>query len=282
MNHMIDVTNVRKEYDGKKALDDLSFSIQTGETFGFLGPSGSGKTTTIKLLTAQEGYQAGNIHVFGAPVEKLRDPQQMKRIGVLTDNTGLYDRLTVEANLRLYCKLYDVAYQRIDEVLYEVGLTGEESKVVSKLSKGMRQRVTLARTILHKPKLLFLDEPTSALDPVSTERIHSILRRLNEEGTTIFLTTHDMYEAERICDRVAFLNKGHIQLQGPPRELRVSHSDSSITLLLKDGREQLVGKDEEGAERIGAAIASQQLASVHSNEPTLGDIFARVTGKELF
>ena len=91
-----------------------------------------------------------------------------------------------------------------------------------------------------------------------------------------------MHEAERICDRVAFLNKGHIQLQGPPRDLRVSHSDSSITLLLKDGREQLVGNDNEGAERIGAAIASQQLASVHSNEPTLGDIFARVTGKELF
>ena len=281
MSEIIEVSNVYKDFDGKRALDDLSFSIQTGETFGFLGPSGSGKTTTIKLLTAQEGYQSGSIQVFGKPAEGLKDPKQMKRIGVLTDNTGLYERLTVNANLKLFCKLYGVSYKRIGEVLDEVGLTGEESKVVSKLSKGMRQRVTLARTILHKPELLFLDEPTSALDPVSTERIHRILRTLNEEGTTVFLTTHDMYEAERICDRVAFLNKGTIQLQGPPRELRVRHSDSSITLLLKDGREQLVGNDHAGAERIQEVIAHQQLASVHSNEPTLGDIFARVTGKEL-
>ncbi|SIS49598.1 ABC transporter ATP-binding protein [Salimicrobium flavidum] len=281
MSNIIDVSNVDKEFSGERALDDLSFSIQSGETFGFLGPSGSGKTTTLMLLTAQEGYQAGDIQVFGASVEKLKDPKQMKRVGVLTDNTGLYERLTVEANLRLYCKLYDVNYQRIAEVLNEVGLSGEESKLVSKLSKGMKQRVKLARTILHKPELLFLDEPTSALDPVSTERIHSILRRLNEEGTTIFLTTHDMYEAERICDRVAFLNKGHIQLQGPPRDLRVSHSNSSITILLKDGREHLVGNDSEGAEHIKKAIANQELASVHSNEPTLGDIFALVTGKEL-
>ena len=281
MSEIIEVSNVYKDFDGKRALDDLSFSIQTGETFGFLGPSGSGKTTTIKLLTAQEGYQSGSIQVFGKPAEGLKDPKQMKRIGVLTDNTGLYERLTVNANLKLFCKLYGVSNKRIGEVLDEVGLTGEESKVVSKLSKGMRQRVTLARTILHKPELLFLDEPTSALDPVSTERIHRILRTLNEEGTTVFLTTDDMYEAERICDRVAFLNKGTIQLQGPPRELRVRHSDSSITLLLKDGREQLVGNDHAGAERIQEVIAHQQLASVHSNEPTLGDIFARVTGKEL-
>ncbi|PRO66398.1 ABC transporter ATP-binding protein [Alkalicoccus urumqiensis] len=282
MSEIIEVSNVRKDFDGKRALDDLSFSIQAGETFGFLGPSGSGKTTTIKLLTAQEGYQSGSVQVFGNAVEALKDPKQMKRIGVLTDNTGLYERLTVDANLKLYCNLYGLSYSRIAEVLHEVGLTGEESKVVSKLSKGMKQRVTLARTILHKPELLFLDEPTSALDPVSTERIHCILRTLNEEGTTVFLTTHDMYEAERICDRVAFLNKGKIQLQGPPRTLRVNHSDSSILLLLKDGREQLVGQNPEGAERIREVIASQQLASVHSNEPTLGDIFARVTGKELF
>ncbi|WP_027964660.1 ABC transporter ATP-binding protein [Halalkalibacillus halophilus] len=282
MSKIIDVANVNKEYEGKRALDNLSFSIQQGETFGFLGPSGSGKTTTIKLLTAQEHFQAGEMQVFGKPVANLKDPQQMKRIGVLTDNSGLYDRLTVKANLKLYCDLYDVDYKRIDEVLNDVGLTGEESKVVQKLSKGMRQRVTLARTILHKPELLFLDEPTSALDPVSTERIHRVLRSLNEEGTTIFLTTHDMHEAERICDRVAFLNKGSIQLDGPPKQLRVSHTDSSISISLSDGREVLVGNDHEGAARISEAITSNQLVAVHSNEPTLGEIFARVTGKELF
>ncbi|WP_143414427.1 ABC transporter ATP-binding protein [Halobacillus massiliensis] len=281
MSELIEVSNLQKEFEGKKALDALSFTIKKGETFGFLGPSGSGKTTTIKILTAQLSYSLGEVSVFGQSVKQLKNPAQMKRLGVLTDNTGLYERLTIHDNLKLYCDLYGVSYSRISEVLEEVGLSGEEKKQVSKMSKGMRQRATLARTILHKPELLFLDEPTSSLDPVSTERIHRVLRKLNEEGTTIFLTTHDMHEAERMCDRVAFLNKGRIQIQGTPKELRLSYTDSSITIVLKDGREQLLGKDSESAQRIAEAITSQQLVSIHSNEPTLGEIFARVTGKEL-
>ncbi|CDQ21253.1 ABC-2 type transport system ATP-binding protein [Halobacillus karajensis] len=281
MSELIEVDNLQKEFVGKKALDALSFTIKKGETFGFLGPSGSGKTTTIKILTAQLTYSSGKVHVFGQSAKQLKAPGQMKRIGVLTDNTGLYDRLTIYDNLKLYCDLYDLPYSRINEVLEEVGLSGEERKQVSKMSKGMKQRATLARTILHKPELLFLDEPTSSLDPVSTERIHRVLRKLNEEGTTIFLTTHDMHEAERMCDRLAFLNKGRIQIEGTPQELRLNYTDSSITIFLKNGREYLLGHDPESAQLIAEAITSGQLVSIHSNEPTLGEVFARVTGKGL-
>ncbi|WP_413377381.1 ABC transporter ATP-binding protein [Alkalihalobacillus sp. 1P02AB] len=281
MENIIEVSQLQKDFEGKKALENVSFTIKKGETFGFLGPSGSGKTTTIKILTAQLTAFNGEVKVFGAPVEKLKKGSQMKRIGVLTDNTGLYERLSIEDNLKMYCDLYSVKYDRIDEVLEEVGLLKERPMQVSKLSKGMKQRVTLARTILHQPELLFLDEPTSALDPVSTERIHRSLKKLNEQGTTIFLTTHDMNEAEKICDRVAFLNKGEIRLMDTPSNLRLGYTDSSITLLLKDGSEKTVDKDHEGAELIKQAITTNQLKAIHSNEPTLGEIFVRVTGKEL-
>ena len=144
----------------------------------------------------------------------MKKGSSRKKIGVLTDNSGLYSRLSIYDNLKLYCELYEVPEKRIDEVLEIVNLKNEKKKIVSKLSKGMLQRVTLARTLLHEPELLFLDEPTSALDPVNSQHIHNGLRELNARGTTIFLTTHDMNEAELLCDRVAFLNKGQIQTDG--------------------------------------------------------------------
>ncbi len=281
MNSVIYVNNLQKSFDGKEALRNVSFTIPKGETFGFLGPSGSGKTTTIKILTAQLASFNGKVEVFGAPVKKLKKASEMKKIGVLTDNTGLYERLTVEDNLKMFCDLYGVEHRRIDEVLHEVDLPNERKKPINQLSKGMKQRITLARTILHKPELLFLDEPTSALDPVSTERVHRVLKKLNEQGTTIFLTTHDMLEAEKICERVAFLNQGEIQVMDSPSNLRLRYAEPTITLLFADGKKKIIQKDVEGAQIIQRAIEQNQLKSIHSNEPTLGDIFMRVTGKEL-
>ncbi|GAF63337.1 ABC transporter ATP-binding protein [Bacillus sp. TS-2] len=281
MNYAVQVEQLKKVFDGKEALKDVSFEIEKGKTFGFLGPSGSGKTTTIKILTSQLSGYSGNVTILGETLEELKKPAQMKRIGVLTDNTGLYERLTVLENLKLYCELYDVSIERIDEVLTDVGLLDQKQKVVKKLSKGMKQRITLARTILHKPELLFLDEPTSALDPVNATQIHRILKKLNSEGTTIFLTTHNMEEAEKICDTVAFLDQGQIKLLGAPKELKLQQVDSSITLELKGGIVKVVDKDEEGLHEIGEAIKKGQLLSIHSNEPNLGDLFVQVTGKEL-
>ncbi|EMR06480.1 Fluoroquinolones export ATP-binding protein [Bhargavaea cecembensis DSE10] len=281
MEHIIEVNSLVKSFGDKLALKDVDFNVRKGETIGFLGPSGSGKTTTIKILTAQLAATAGDILVFGEPVHLLKEPARMKKVGILTDNSGLYDRLTVQDNLALYADLYGVGKERIREVLEMVSLLGEERTPVKKLSKGMKQRVTLARAILHKPALLFLDEPTSALDPTTTKHIHEGLRELNREGTTIFLTTHDMNEAEALCDRVAFLHDGEIKLFDTPQNLRTMSGSPSISLLLKDKTTVTVKPNESGAAVIAGYMASGSLLTIHSNEPTLGDLFVQLTGRNL-
>ncbi|MDP5275399.1 ABC transporter ATP-binding protein [Chengkuizengella axinellae] len=281
MENIIEVKNLSKTFGNKIALKNVSFNVKRGETFGFLGPSGSGKTTTIKMLTSQLLQTTGEIKVFNQPLKKQKDASFMKRIGILTDNSGLYDRLTVLDNLTLYSELYNVERKQINEILEVVNLQNETKTQVKKLSKGMKQRVTLARAMLHKPELLFLDEPTSALDPVNMKHIHDGLRELNKQGTTIFLTTHNMMEAEQICDRVAFLHQGEIKQLDTPQNLRIQYMDESVTLLLKDNRSIVVNKDEKGAEEIYQYMRSGEVVSIHSNEPTLGEIFVQITGREL-
>ncbi|MFD1850899.1 ABC transporter ATP-binding protein [Oceanobacillus bengalensis] len=281
MENVIEVKHLAKVFGNQTALEDVNFSVQKGETFGFLGPSGSGKTTTIKILTGQLSPTSGEIKVLDLPFLSLKKSDYRKRIGVLTDNSGLYQRLSIYENLKLYCQLYDVPIKRIDEVLETVNLASEAKKVVSKLSKGMLQRVTLARAFLHEPDLLFLDEPTSALDPVNSKHIHKGLKKLNDKGTTIFLTTHDMSEAEQLCDRVAFLNKGQIRLLDAPKMLRLKYADESIQVQLTNGKEILIPKGPEGADELHNYMSKGQVVSIHSNEPTLGDIFVEITGREL-
>ncbi|KIL72437.1 ABC transporter ATP-binding protein [Bacillus badius] len=281
MENVIEVKHLVKSFENKTALKRVDFNVKKGETIGFLGPSGSGKTTIIKILTAQLHPTSGEVKVFNEPIHKLKTPAYMKKIGILTDNSGLYERLSIYDNLALYGDLYEVKKSRINEVLEAVNLLDEKKQIVQKLSKGMKQRVTLARAILHKPDLLFLDEPTSALDPVNTKYIHEGLKKLNEEGTTIFLTTHDMQEAEVLCDRVAFLHDGEIRLLDTPQSLRAREKNISISLVLKGDRTVVVKKDEEGAKAIYDSIQTGQLLTIHSNEPTLGDIFVRLTGRNL-
>ncbi|TDL32935.1 ABC transporter ATP-binding protein [Jeotgalibacillus sp. S-D1] len=281
MENIIEVKNAAKLFGNETALNDVSFHVKKGETFGFLGPSGSGKTTTIKILTAQLRQTSGDAYVFGVPTERLKENKYRKKIGVLTDNSGLYSRLSIYENLKLFCDLYDVPPMRIDEVLAMVQLQNEHKKIVSKLSKGMLQRVTLARAFLHKPELLFLDEPTSALDPVNSRHIYKGLEKLKSEGTTIFLTTHDMDEAETLCDRVAFLNKGSIQLLDQPKRLRKQFSNGTIRVELMDGREIYLDRGPDGAEELYEYMSAGMVESANSNEPTLGDIFVEVTGRKL-
>ncbi|RIX49261.1 ABC transporter ATP-binding protein [Paenibacillus nanensis] len=280
MQPIIQVNQLTKAYANKKALNGISFQIHKGEIFGFLGPSGSGKTTTVKILTSQLLHTSGDVRVFGNPIAQSRHAHYLGRIGILTDNSGLYERLSIYDNLELFCKLYGIPIQRIEEVLTEVNLAAEQRTLVKQLSKGMKQRVTLARAILHKPELLFLDEPTSALDPVNRQHIHEALRKLNEAGTTIFLTTHDMEEAESLCGRIAFINGGKIEAIDTPQQLRLNHSDNTITLTTRQGR-VTVERDDSGAARIAELIRKGELLAIHSNEPTLGDIFVQLTGRNL-
>ncbi|MBB4822993.1 ABC-2 type transport system ATP-binding protein [Sporosarcina luteola] len=281
MENIIEVKNLEKIFANQTALESVDFQVKRGEVFGFLGPSGSGKTTTIKILTGQLLPTNGEAFVFGESVEKLKQSSYRKRFGVLTDNSGLYVRLSIYDNLKLYCDLYDVSYTKIDEVLAAVNLQEDQKKRISTLSKGMTQRVTLARALLHEPELLFLDEPTSALDPVNTLHIYEGLRALNKKGTTIFLTTHDMQEADTLCDRIAFLNKGRIQLLDTPNKLKKKYSDSTITVELKNEEKIVLPAGAEGAQQLYDYMQSNQVETIHSNEPTLGDIFVQVTGRKL-
>lgn len=277
----IQVEHIRKSFGNKDALGDVSFSIPKGEIFGFLGPSGSGKTTLIKILTAQLNPTSGQASIFNQPAEMMQHSAQKMRFGILTDNSGLYERLSIEENLELFRQLYKLPKASIDKVLQFVNLSGERKKKVNRLSKGMRQRVMLACAIIHEPELLFLDEPTSALDPVNSAHIHKGLRYLNEKGTTIFLTTHDMAEAEWLCNRVAILYRGQIQTLGSPRELKKRHRDNVIRVELINGEAYELPITEGTADQIADWMKRGLIDRLATKEPSLGDIFIQMTGSEL-
>ena len=190
-------------------LRDVSFEVKTQEIFALLGPSGAGKTTIINILTRLITQDSGKAEVDATPRE----------LGLMLDQGGLYPALSCTDNLNLYARIYDLPLSRVGETLESVGLADSAKKSVSELSRGMTQRLALARAILYKPKLLILDEPTSALDPGTGRGICKLLQTLREQGTTILLTTHNMDEALNLCDRVALLHGGEIIKQGAPLEL---------------------------------------------------------------
>ncbi|APU59525.1 ABC transporter ATP-binding protein [Clostridium botulinum] len=281
MENIISMKNVTKYFKENRALKNLTFSIEEGEIFGFLGPSGAGKTTTIKLLTSQLIPTSGEIKIFGKNVYSNKR-EIVKNIGILSDTSGMYERLSVLDNLMLFANINDVRKENILEILDRIGMKETAKKEVKKLSKGMKQRLMIARAVLHKPKLVFLDEPTSSLDPGTTLEIHKLLRKLNDEGTTIFLTTHNMFEADKLCDRVAFLNDGEIVDIGDPQALKLKYTNDDIKIILKDGSKEIMVKNNpEGALKIKGWMEKGQLIAIHSMEPSLEKIFLDLTGREL-
>jgi len=281
VDNIISVKNVTKNFKENAAIKNLTFDVKDGEIFGFLGPSGAGKTTTIKILTSQLIHSSGEAKVFGRDAYSQKK-EIFKNIGVLTDNSGIYERLSIVDNLSLFAEINGVSKENIDDVLEKVGLLPFKKKEAKKLSRGMKQRLMLARAVLHKPKLLFLDEPTSALDPSTTLEIHRLLRRLNKEGTTIFLTTHNMEEADKLCHRVAFLNEGEIVDIGQPQALKLKYTNNNIKVILKQDNQSIIVKnDQEGAAKINRWMNEGNVAAIHSMEPNLEEIFLRLTGREL-
>lgn len=281
MNNTIKVQGIRKVFGQNEAIKQVSFNVKKGEIFGLLGPSGSGKTTTIKILTGELGQTTGDANVLGIDSSRFGTSYFKSKIGILSDNSSLYERLTVYDNLKLFCKLYHAPLNAIDAILKEVNLQDEQSKTVSKLSKGMTQRVLLAKALIHKPELVFLDEPTSSLDPANMAQIHRGLQKLNEAGTTIFLTTHNMEEATALCDRVAFLHNGELQELDSPDALRYKYSTHAFHVETFSGERLVIDNEPENADQIKELIGSGRVKTMHTDNPTLGQIFLKVTGKEL-
>jgi ABC-2 type transport system ATP-binding protein len=213
------VSGLTRNFNGLRALDNLSFSVDNGEIFGFLGPNGAGKTTTLRILTGQLLPSSGQAWVAGCDVVKER--QALKpRIGVVFEVQNLYKNLSARENLNFSAGLYGVDKGRIDEVLHQVQLTKRANDPLKKYSNGMKQRLLIARALLHYPQVLFLDEPTRGLDPNIARGIRSLVSDLAKDGMTVFLTTHYMEEADQMCERVAILNQGQIVALDQPTRLK--------------------------------------------------------------
>jgi ABC-2 type transport system ATP-binding protein len=215
------VDGLSKRFGDRVAFEDVSFEIVHGEVFGFLGPNGAGKTTTVRTLGTLVAPTSGSAAVAGIPLAPENGVEIRRRISIMPETPGLYLRLTVAENLEFFADLYGVprTHDRIDRALQAVHLTERAQDPCGTLSKGLRQRVALARALLSDPQVLFLDEPTAGLDPVATRDVHELIGALGRTGVTIFLTTHRLEEAERLCDRVAILNTT-LRTIGRPDELR--------------------------------------------------------------
>ncbi len=281
MENIIIMKEVKKIFKDKEVLNNISFEVKKNEIFGLLGPSGAGKTTTIKILTSQIIPTSGQAIVLDNDVYSF-DRRILSRVGILSDNSGVYERLTVWDNLKLFGDICGADKKFMEDILERVGLGNDKRTIIKKLSKGMKQRLLLARAIINKPELLFLDEPTSSLDPSIANEIHKLLKEINSQGTTIFLTTHDMVEADKLCDRIAFLNNGTIVEIDSPENLKLKYSKPVIQIRLRgyDKRISLI-KNAENAEKIKSWILSDELEAIHSYEPSIEDIFLKVTGRKL-
>ena len=217
----LSVNGLSKRFGDRMAFEDVSFEVGQGEVFGFLGPNGAGKTTTVRTLGTLIAPTSGSATVAGIPLTPENGVEIRRRIAIMPESPGLYLRLSVIENLECFADLYEVPdpHDRIQTALRAVNMADRAQDACGTLSKGLRQRVALARTLLSDPEVLFLDEPTTGLDPVATRDVHELIDGLRKRGVTIFLTTHRLDEAERLCDRVAILNTT-VRTIGRPDELR--------------------------------------------------------------
>ncbi|MDE6517489.1 MAG: ABC transporter ATP-binding protein, partial [Acetatifactor sp.] len=263
-------------FGDKKIIDDISFAVEKGEVIGLLGPSGAGKTTLVNILTGQLKATGGRVRVCGI------DSGKGLETGIMMDSFGLYERLSVWENLRIFADIYRVSAERIEKLLDRTQLRPARNKAVSKLSKGMRGRVNLCRALLKEADILYLDEPTSGLDPATTWKIHQLIGEEREAGTTVFLTTHNMHEAETLCDRVMLLNQGKIVEQGRPEDICTRHnSRGEIEVTLQGGERHVISNARESEEVLAKWIRTEKILSIHSSEPDLEKVFLSITGRRL-
>lgn len=280
---MIDVDQLSYTYPGSNApaVCDLHFNIEKGEVFGFLGPSGSGKSTTQKLLFKLLPGYTGTACI---DQREVRDwgPDLYEKIGVSFELPNHYLKLTALENLKFFSDFYPRSLDPMT-LLERVGLHEDANKRVGDYSKGMKMRLNFIRAYLHDPEVLFLDEPTSGLDPVNAKLVKDIILELKAAGKTIFLTTHQMHDAEQLCDRVAFIVDGKIKLIAQPEQLKLEHSEHTVEVLFEDNEEKItfpldnLGQNADFLHQL----QNRKITSIHSKEASLNDIFIKITGKTL-
>ncbi len=283
---MITVENLSFTYPkaAEPALRGLSFGIARGEIFGFLGPSGAGKSTTQKVLIGLLKDYQGQVSVLGKDLKDWR-ADYYERIGVSFEAPNHYLKLTALENLGYFAALYGNATQEPRDLLERVGLGADGDKPVSQFSKGMKNRLNVARSLLHDPELLFLDEPTTGLDPVNARLIKELIEEQRGAGKTVFLTTHNMTVADELCDRVGFIVDGELRLIDAPRELKLRYGRRIVRvenktagrMATRDFPLETLGDD---AEFI-ALLRGGKVQTIHTLEATLEDIFIEVTGRRL-
>jgi fluoroquinolone transport system ATP-binding protein len=283
---MITVKNLYHSYnkDDQYQVKDVSFEVKKGEVFGFIGPSGAGKSTTQNILTGLLQLQKGEVTVGGYDVkEKSKD--RFNKIGMSFEQSNVYSKLTARENLQFYGKLFDVPTIEPEILLNLVGLNGKEDVKAGEFSKGMKHRLTFARSMINNPELWFLDEPTTGLDPAIAADIKDIIKGKNNEGVTVFLTTHNMFIADELCDRVAFIVDGKIKLIDSPKNLKLQYGEKLVEVeyfnseeIVKETFSTVLEDDKKTLQNI---IENHEIRTMHTKEATLEEIFIKVTGRGL-
>jgi ABC-2 type transport system ATP-binding protein len=277
----IEVENLSRTFNDLRAVDNISFSVRAGEVFGFLGHNGAGKTTTIRMLSGQLLPTSGRGQVAGCDV--VTQQKRLKPlIGVVSEHQNLYERMSGRENLEFAARLYGQTNQRVGEALEQVDLLERAKDKVRNYSNGMKQRLLIARALLHHPKIVFLDEPTRGLDPVVGREIRRLIVNLSNEGVTVFLTTHYMEEADQLCARVAFLSEGRIVALDTPSHLKIKHGQNLVKVTLDNGSNLNISLDDQDAgTKLQTLVSEGHVQSLHSAEATLEEVFIRIAGREL-
>ncbi|MGQ9474639.1 MAG: ABC transporter ATP-binding protein [Actinomycetota bacterium] len=280
----ISAENIAYSYDGRPAVNHISFQVRRKEILGFLGPNGAGKTTTLKMLVGLLVPQDGRITILGRDIVRERAVVQAQ-IGVCFEEKSLYEDMSAAANLKFFATLFGVRDPNIPGLLERVGLPVNRKDWVSNYSKGMKRRLMVARALVNNPKALFLDEPTDGLDPVSSEAIREVVLEEKKKGVAVFLTIHDMMEAGKLSDRVAFINEGKIAALDTPDNLKHEYGKRVLKVRYQDGEdlreEEISLEGESSGRRIQEILRDYRVLDMRTEEATLEDIFIMLTGKKL-